>query len=220
MLDSNASIDKSSYNLPYFNIANDSKERFSSYWHQINEIFQLTPSKILEVGIGNGFVSKYLKKRGAYIVTLDIVYGLIPDVVGSVLKIPFAERTFEVVTCFEVLEHLPYDEFKYALNELAKVSKRYLLLSLPDVTPVYRLNIEVPKIKPIKKLIKHPFPRSVKHIFDDSHHWEIGHKGYPLKRINNDITNSDLEIIKTYRIFDFYYHRFFLLEKNSVNKNF
>lgn len=213
MPDSDLNLQRFSYKPPYFNIAYDSKERFCSYWHQINEIFELAPSKLLEVGIGNGFVSKYLRKKGANIVTLDIVYDLMPDVVGTILEIPFKENSFEVVACFEVLEHLPYRQFKCALKKLAQVSNKYLIISLPDVTPVYRLNIELPKIKPIKKLIKHPFPRPAKHILDDSHHWEIGHRGYPLKRIKTDIMTSDFEIIKTYRTFDFYYHRFFLLKK-------
>ena len=44
----------------YFNESYNSKERFISYWHQINEIIKLKPKKVLEIGIGNGFVSKYL----------------------------------------------------------------------------------------------------------------------------------------------------------------
>lgn len=41
----------------------DWKGRFCSYWHQINEIIELGPNRVLEIGIGNGFVSKYLKDR-------------------------------------------------------------------------------------------------------------------------------------------------------------
>ena len=40
----------------YFNEFYDSKERWISYWHQINEIIKLNPKKVLEIGIGNGFV--------------------------------------------------------------------------------------------------------------------------------------------------------------------
>ena len=67
----------------YFNIDYDIKERFITYWHQINQIILVNPREILEIGIGNGFVSKYLKERNFNIVTLDIDYRLFPAVVGN-----------------------------------------------------------------------------------------------------------------------------------------
>jgi len=35
----------------------DTKQRFASYWHQINEMLELAPDNTLEIGIGNSFVS-------------------------------------------------------------------------------------------------------------------------------------------------------------------
>ncbi|MCK5766962.1 MAG: hypothetical protein KAH35_01115 [Candidatus Atribacteria bacterium] len=45
----------------YFDKSYDTKERFISYWHQVNEIVRLEPDSLLEIGIGSGFASKYLK---------------------------------------------------------------------------------------------------------------------------------------------------------------
>ncbi len=197
----------------YFNESYDTKERFISYWHQINEIISLKPKEVLEVGIGSGFVRRYLKEKGIDFTTLDIAYELQPDVAGSVLAIPFSRESFYVVACYEVLEHLPYENFVESLRELAHVSQRHIILCLPDVTTVYRINIELPRIKPIKRLIPHPFPRPTHHEFDGEHYWEIGKTYYPLKRIKLNIKQAGLKIVKTYRVFEFYYHRFFLLEK-------
>lgn len=191
----------------------DSKERFISYWHQINEIILLKPRRVLEIGIGNGFVSRYLREHKLNVTTLDIAHDLCPDVAGSVLAIPFNDESFEVVSCCEVLEHLPYSEFPKTLKEIRRVSQKYVVLSLPDVTTVYRVNMELPRIKSIKRLVNHPFNRPVDHVFDGEHYWEIGKKGYSLKQIEFDITHSELNIINTYRIYEFYYHRFFILEK-------
>lgn len=199
---------------PYFDISYDSKERFCSYWHQINEIISFEPEKILEIGVGNGFTSKYLKNRNLNVITFDVEDGLSPDVVGSVLKLPFVYRSFDIVTCYEVLEHLPYNEFPKALKEIHRVSRKHVVLSLPDVTTVYRINMQLPRIRPIKRLINHPFHRPTQHAFDGEHCWEIGKIGYPLKRIELDIGHASLNIIKTYRVFEFYYHRFFALEKS------
>lgn len=197
----------------YFTESYDFKERFISYWHQINEVILLRTSNILEIGVGNGFVSNYLKGRGLKVTTLDINDELNPNVVGDVLTIPFIDKLFNIVTCYEVLEHLPYKNFSEALREIHRVSLKYVILSLPDVTTVYRFNIELPRIKPIKKLIPHPFPRPASHEFDGQHCWEIGKKGYPFNDIVIDIKRTGFKIIKTYRVFEFYYHRFFLLEK-------
>jgi len=197
----------------YYRHSYDSKGRFSSYWHQIDEAVSLTPSHFLEVGIGNGFVSKYLKANGIDVKTLDIDYRLSPDIIGSVLAIPFPNEAFDVVSCCEVLEHLPYSEFKNALTELARVSQKFVIISLPDVTTSYRFNIELPRLKPIKKLVAHPFHRGSQHPWDSEHYWEIGIISYYLKRIIKDLRSCGFDIIKTYRVFEFRYHRFFSLKK-------
>ena len=198
---------------PYFKSSYDTKERFCSYWHQIDEVTTLKPKKVLELGIGNGFVTRYLKEKGISVITLDIERDLKPDVAASVLLLPFRYSSFDLVTCYEVLEHLPYKHFPRALKELGRVSQAHIIISLPDVSTTYRINIELPRFKPFKKLISHPFPRSTPHVYDGEHHWEIGKSEYPLKRITEDIQFSRLNIVKTYRVFEFYYHRFFILTK-------
>lgn len=197
----------------YFRESYDSKERFISYWHQINEIIKLRPKKVLEIGIGNGFVSKYLKERGINIITLDIDRRLNPDVVGSILNIPFTDKSFDVVACYELLEHLPYENFRKALYEIFQVSNSYAILSLPDTSKVYRIDVQIPKIGEIKRLLYLPRRKMPVHNFDGEHYWEIGKFGYSLKKIVEDIQRAGFEIKKTYRVFEFPYHRFFVLRK-------
>ena len=45
-------------------------------------------------------------------------------VAGSVVDLPFPDRSFDVVGCFEVLEHLPGDLPRRALSELARVARQ------------------------------------------------------------------------------------------------
>lgn len=99
---------------------------------------------MLEIGIENGFVSKYLKERKLDIITLDIDKRLNPDVVGNILNIPFADESFDVVVCYELLEHLPYDNFYKAISEIFRVCNSYTLLSLPDINRVYRFDVQIP----------------------------------------------------------------------------
>jgi len=198
----------------YFRKEYGSKRRWISYWHQIDEILTLSPNSVLEVGIGNGLVANYLKRRGINITTLDIDERLMPDYVGSVLDMPFADNSFEVVTCYEVLEHLPYDDVPKALGEIHRVSSRYAVLSLPDSTRAYRLNIQIPKVGELKILIPLPRLKVPKHVFNGEHYWEIGKAGYALCRVMGDMVKAGFRINKTYRVFENPYHRFFVLEKD------
>lgn len=191
------------------------KKRFITYWHQINELIELEAASILEIGIGNGLVANYLKQRGLNVTTMDIDERLNPDCVGSVLNMPFSDKYFEVVACFEVLEHLPYEDFPGALSEIHRVSSKYAVLSLPDSTRAYRLNIQVPKIGELMKLIPLPRLRPLKHEFDGEHYWEVGKAGYPLHRILGDIDKAGFRVVKMYRVFETPYHRFFVLTKSE-----
>lgn len=191
----------------------DTKGRFMSYWHQASEILALKPAGVLEAGIGNGFLSDYLRKRGLKVTTLDIDAGLKPDISGSVLKMPVADASFDVVGCFEVLEHLPYEDFPRALAEIRRVCRRSAVLSLPDHSAVYRLDVELPLLGEIRRLVPHPFPRPVPHVFDGVHYWVIGKAQFPLSRIEAEIRAAGFRIRNTYRVFEFYGHRFFVLDK-------
>ena len=198
----------------YYDIDYDTKQRFCSYWHQIHEILLRKQNEVLEIGVGNRFVSNYLRERGINIVTLDIDKELKPDVVGSVLDIPFRDNSFQIVACYELLEHLPYEYVAKALSEISRVSKQYVILSLPDVNRVYRIYIYIPKIGEIKRLLPLPRIRKPIHKFDGQHYWEIGKAGYSLKRVVGDMQKEGLQLEKTYRVFEHPYHRFFILRKS------
>ena len=83
----------------YYKITYDTKERFCSYWHHMHAVLLLNPGEVLEVGIGNGFVSRYLRDRDVNVTTLDIDKDLKPDVEGAVLDIPFPKASLKVVMC-------------------------------------------------------------------------------------------------------------------------
>jgi ubiquinone/menaquinone biosynthesis C-methylase UbiE len=191
----------------------DTKARFGSYWHQIDEIVSHRPTRILEIGIGNGFVSSYLLKRGFNVLTLDIDKKLDPIVASSVLNIPFFDETFDVVACYEVLEHLPYIYFKKALVEIFRVSNSLVLLSLPDANKFYRIYAQIPKRGLFTKIIQFPRLRKIPNDFDGGHYWEIGRANCKLKTVIDAINKAGFEIERTYRAFEMPYHRFFILKK-------
>ncbi len=122
----------------------DYQDRWISYWHQIDEVLKLQPRTVLEIGIGNKMVSDYLRKQGIEVKTLDIDEDLKPDFIASVINMPLANDSFDVILCAEILEHLPFKDFKKALLELKRVTKRYTVLSLPHFGPPLKLSFKIP----------------------------------------------------------------------------
>jgi hypothetical protein len=188
--------------MPY-----DHKGRFASYWHQINEVVSRWPQESLEIGIGNGFVHRYLRQLGLKVHTADLDRSLKPDVVSSVVALPFGDGAYDLVYCFETLEHLPWDDFRFGLHQLARVARRWVLLSLPDVTPLFGLQLRV-KWGKLQLLRDLPSVLPRKHEFDGQHYWEIGKRGYPLREVLRTVRSEGLRIEKQFRVFEIPYHRF------------
>jgi len=188
-----------------------SKQRWASYWHQLDEVIQLLPSTILEIGSGAGVFKQMASGFGLDVETVDIDSELNPDHVASVLDLPFKDNAYDVVVSFQVLEHLPYEQFPRALREMKRVAARYVIISLPDADTVWRYLFYIPKLGEKNLYIKCPRFRLQEHHFDGEHYWEISKKGYPLCRITEELKRQGLELIKTYRVPEFAYHRIFVL---------
>jgi len=200
----------------YMKIVYDGEDRFISYWHQIDNLMKLNPGEILEIGVGNRFLSKYLIERGVNILTIDFDGRLLPSVEATVLNLPFKDNCFDVIAAFEVLEHLPYEYFIMALKEIKRVTRKYVVLSLPDVSRIFFLTVNISGL--FKREMKIPFPSKLKqevHQYNGEHFWEIGKKKFEFNRIKKDISLSGLKILDTYRIKKEPYFRFFTLEKPS-----
>lgn len=194
----------------HFSTTYDSKWRFISYWHQAHEILSLNPSSVLEVGVGSGFLGMYLKSKGVNLTSVDIDTDLKPDVVASITKLPFETDSFDVTVAFEVLEHMPYEEAKKGIEELARVSKNHVVISMPEATRFLKLEFPIPKIKRVKKIIELPWLKFSEPLHDD-HAWELGLKAYSLDRIKEDLQKAGLKLKRTYRVFENPRHRFFIL---------
>ncbi|MCH7883414.1 class I SAM-dependent methyltransferase [Patescibacteria group bacterium] len=187
------------------------EDRWASYYYQIREILEVNPSTLLEVGIGEGVLMGYLKSNTNISYTsLDVADDLHPDVVGNVTKIPFTDSSFDTVCAFEVLEHLPFEHFELALQELKRVSKKHVVISLPHFGPPVLFLLKLPFLRRIQIAFKIPYPQ--KHVFNGQHHWEIGKKSFPQRRIRKTIRKY-FSIIKEFIPFENQYHHFFILEK-------
>lgn len=85
--------------------------------------------RVLDVGCWNKDLKKYLDKKTEY---LGIDVGGNPDVYVDLEreKIPFPGNFFDAVVCTDVLEHL--DNIHDTFDEILRVSKKYVIISLPN----------------------------------------------------------------------------------------
>ncbi len=109
----------------------------------VAEVVALSPQTFLDAGCGEGFVARRIIEAAPGIdltgcdvsqTALEIAAEANPEarfVAGSVVDLPFPDRSFDVVGCFEVLEHLPGDLPRRALSELARVTRQAVVLSVP-----------------------------------------------------------------------------------------
>lgn len=202
----------------------DTIERFISYFYQIGLIRDLEIKEILEVGIGNKTVSNYLKQFGLKVTTCDYDETLKPDFVADVRKLPMPENSFDVILACEILEHLPWDDVPIALAELQRVTKKYIIISIPYSSGSIEL---VLASQLISTLFKKPFfdfflriPKFwYKHKFsgiEGKHRWEMGRKWYSIRKIRKTLREK-FNIVKEVRPILNPHHYFFVLETKQCD---
>jgi hypothetical protein len=160
----------------YFSGSYFSMPQLCSFAHQLNFIHSMRPTSAIEIGLGNGFVSTFLRRAGIPVVTADINPALEPDICAPLDQVSsHIDSPRDVVICCEVLEHMPLEEFDANLDHLRSLGDR-LFLTLPNsyrswgfsgfsYLPklggrLFDLNLDIPWKRPIA---------------GGPHFWEVGH---------------------------------------------
>ena len=121
----------------------------SNFFKKIKSVSPKDSESVLEVGCGAGYslvdLQKFFKENTSFS-ACDIDPELVrlakeknPSVncqVASIYELPYEDKSFDTVVCLEVLEHL--EDPKKALSELARVSKKYVIISTPN-EPIWRM---------------------------------------------------------------------------------
>ena len=95
------------------------------------------PARILEVGAGNAMIANRLNERGLEVVAFDqsdvaleSVVG--PKAIGDIRTMPFEDRSFDLLIASQVLEHLPSETLGRAREELSRVARRHIIVTVPN----------------------------------------------------------------------------------------
>lgn len=190
------------------------KPRWYSYYHQYQNIFNQNPKSVLEIGTGGGITASILRANNVAVTTLDTDKNTNPDIVGDVLALPFKDGSFDMTVAFEILEHLPFSSFSSALKEMGRVSKKNIIISLPDHSKsLLRLTFKLPFIKEKNWQVRIPAINNKKYWAPCGHFWEMGNIDYPYRKVASEIEKSGLKIVSSYVPNESAGTRFFILKK-------
>lgn len=116
-------------------------------------IEQFAPKTVLDAGCAWGFLVEAFRKRGVEAFGVDIseyaIQNVLPEIkpycwVGSVAE-PFPQ-TYDLITCIEVLEHMPQREAEEALKNLGAHAQEIIFSSTPfDYKEVTHFNVQDPE---------------------------------------------------------------------------
>lgn len=86
-------------------------------------------TRLLDVGCGVGHHVKGWRRNGIDAYGIDKYAPLVNYVRrGDILDLPYKDKDFDVVTCFDVLEHLEYEDLDKAISELRRVAKHWVII--------------------------------------------------------------------------------------------
>jgi hypothetical protein len=192
----------------------DDPRRWMSYWYQIRAALALRPRRVLEIGSGSGVFRSYLTNVGVDVRSVDIDDSRRPDWVGSVTEldqvVPASEK-FDIVAAFQVLEHLPFDEFPRCLEQLARLAP-HVLLSLPCHGFELRLGFALAGLKSSRGIYV-PYPWRFRRSEFPEHHWELG-VGYSVRKITR-ILQDRFDVVDRHHVAENPYHYMWVLKRRS-----
>jgi hypothetical protein len=200
---------------------------FSSYYLQMLTVRNLKAESVLEIGPGENFVANYMRTLGINYETMDIMESSQPSILGRLedLDVTAYSERYDIVCAFQMLEHSPYDNFVPNLEKMAAMAKQYVLISLPyscfgmKISFDFSFGQRIRLLKsfelffPLNKKNRRYREEYMKEFPWAVHYWEIGRRGYPLRRIKSDIESAGLKIKQTFRS-DNPYHFFICAEKH------
>jgi len=211
------SIDKSHYFDPNYL----KKERLFSYTEQIEIVKKyIKPGDtILEVGIGNGFVYNFLKDYlGFQISSVDINPELNADITDNIINpSSVSENSFDLVTCFEVLEHMPFEDSIKAINNICQIARKHVLISIPDMRHFISSGFSLFFNSPFKVQRLFSFNRLFRRYepYGKDHFWEIGIRTsgvhYSMSFLKENLFSNE-RLIESYRCFEIPWHHYFVLK--------
>ncbi len=119
---------------------------------KIEKIFEIMPEdvkNIIDIGCGNGMITNALNQKFDITGVDRSAHALknveTKKIEASAESIPVKDQSFDMVFSSELLEHLPDEVFQKAITEFKRISKKYLLISVPNRENLNKNLIQCPE---------------------------------------------------------------------------
>jgi uncharacterized UPF0146 family protein len=189
----------------------ETEDHWRLYWQQQEIIQRYVTEKntILEIGVGSSFAANYLKSKNFSVTTFDIDKEKKPDIVGNIVECNWTNMKFNHILAFEVFEHIPFEEFKVALENLRSVVENHIIISLPlNVHRLFECEYKIPKFK--RNMIRIQIPKNK--ITTESHFWEVGYDKYSENFVEDMFVDKGYKLVEKLKKSSFVYY----VLKNNV----
>jgi hypothetical protein len=180
-----------------------SRKRIVHQWTQVHLLSTIECEKILEIGPALGLVTSMLANIGYEVHTLDVaprlfVYPDVPHHQKDLCNLQSHQIAgYDAILCCETLEHIPWDSVGAVLSAFHDSGAKYLIVSVPYMGfqvfgEIYFNTVTVRQYFSMKKLL---WRKRFAGEPAGGHQWEIGYKGYSLRRWESQLKESGWSII-------------------------
>jgi len=124
---------------------------------EFKEVFE-QKKKILDAGAGTGILNKFLKNKD--LISLDISPKMLEKnkndkkIIGSITKMPFKNKEFDLVFCITVLQDLNENEIEKAIKEIKRTSKNAIISFLKKSSKKETIIKFLKKFAKIEKIVE------------------------------------------------------------------
>lgn len=136
------------------------------YSSSLDGVLQNNPSidSVIDVGCGMGNFTLELANRKQFkkIVGIDFLkdtfdiarentkfFEMVSFTEGDLIYMPFKDRSFDLAVCLNVLHHIHVDDFRNAIQELTRITDKYLILEIRNKKNIFDIwynHIILPKL--------------------------------------------------------------------------
>lgn len=157
------------YSLPYNWLEKPYSIKWAHKFGLISIILKFIQSgdRVLDVGCGDGWHSSMIAEKGAIVTGIDYSERAIGFArlinpastfdIGSATTLPYPDKSFDVVTCIQVLEHLDQTSVDQALAEFKRVikDKGRIIISVPSILrPLSKAHLRHYTIQSLRDMTK------------------------------------------------------------------